>query len=77
MNAIERIDAKMAEARKTHAKACQRRDDAIRTLTRAANVITKSARTLARLEKQRAQVKAEARKAQKQAKTEDRAPIVV
>lgn len=70
MTKLERIDAKIADARKQLDKAINQRDTAIASLTRAAEKQKLAQRSLARLERQ----KAEARKEEKSRRNSARAP---
>lgn len=63
----ERLDAKVAEARKAMERAVTQRDLAIMTLGRAADRIKQAGRALARLEKQRTELRREERAHKKSA----------
>ncbi len=59
MTKLERIDAKIADARKQLDKAVMQRDTAIASLTKAAERGKQAVRALARLEKQRTELRKE------------------
>lgn len=65
MTKLERLDAKIVDARKQLDKAINQRDAAIAALTKAADRQKLAQRTLARLDRQRVEARAEERRHRK------------